>query len=94
MKYAIIDYNEDFVNCVGICTGYYMAVGIAYDYACSLIESTESGENGDITPLCELVGQTGLGLTVRYRDELQCETDIFILPNESGRGEKTDGGGN
>lgn len=94
MKFAVIHYDDDFVNCIGICTGYYMAVGIAYDYACSLIEDTESGEKGDITPLYELEGQTGLGLTVRYGDELQCKATIFILKDENGKGAETDGGRN
>lgn len=81
--FAIIHYSEDFVNCVGITTDYHKAVGIAYDYACELIED---GEEGTITPLYELNGQTGLGLTVRCRDRITIRAHIFILSHEAEEG--------
>ena len=82
--FAIIHYSEDFVNCVGITTDYHKAVGIAYDYACELIE--DDGEDGTITPLYELNGQTGLGLTVRSRDRITIIARIYILSHETEEG--------
>lgn len=87
MKFVVIHYDEDFINCVGICGDYYKAVGIAYDYACSLIEDREDGAKGSITPLYELEGQTGLGLTVCYGDELQFKASVFILKHEEAEGD-------
>lgn len=79
-QFAVIHVDEDFVQCVGIYTDYFRAVGKAYDYASELATGTDEG-NGEATPLFELEGQTGVGLTVRYGTDLKA--NIFVLSYEA-----------
>lgn len=87
MKFVVIRYDEDLVYCLRICEDYYNAVGIAYDYACTLIEDNEGREKGSVTPLYDLEGQTGLGLTVTYGDGPQRKVTVFILTNKDEGGD-------
>ncbi len=73
MKFAVIHVDEGFIQCIGIFTDHLQAVGMAYKYASELV-----GEEGSVTPLFELDGETGLGLTARYSGT---EADVYILEN-------------
>lgn len=79
-QFAVVHIDEDFVQCVGIYTDYFRAVDRAYDYASDLTTGAEGGEVG-VTPLFDLEGQTGVGLTVRYGTNLKA--NIFILSHEA-----------
>ena len=76
IQFAVVRVNDDFVQCIGIYTNIYEAVGRAYMYAYDLVDVSEDGK-GSVTPLFALEGETGTGLTVRYGENL--ETDIYIL---------------
>ena len=80
IQYAVVQVSEDFVQCIEICTNIYQAVGHAYAFASDLVDGSEDGE-GSVTPLFDLEGQTGMGLTVRYGEKL--EADIYILRHET-----------
>jgi len=80
-KFAVVHFDNDFVSCIGICSDYFQAVGIAYDYATELATQTDDGK-GTVTPLFDLEGQTGVGLTVRYGQGQELKANIYILDHE------------
>ena len=80
IQFAVVRVNDDFVQCIGIYTNLYEAVGRAYMCASDLVDDSEDGK-GSVTPLFALEGETGTGLTVRYGENL--ETDIYILRCET-----------
>lgn len=80
IQFAVIRVSNDFVQCIGICTNRYEAVGRAYMCASDLVGDPDNGK-GSVTPLFALEGETGMGLTVRYGENL--ETDIYILIHET-----------
>lgn len=84
IQYAVVQVSEDFVQCIEICTDIYQAIGHAYAFASDLVEDSEDGK-GSVTPLFDLEGQTGMGLTVRYGENL--EADIYILRHETDKKE-------
>ncbi len=84
IQFAVIRVSNDFVQCIGICTNRYEAVGRAYMCASDLVDGSEDGE-GSVTSLFDLEGQTGMGLTVRYGENL--EADIYILRHETDKKE-------
>lgn len=84
IQYAVVQVSEDFVQCIEICTNIYQAVGHAYAFAFDLVDGSEDGK-GSVTPLFDLEGQTGMGLTVRYGENL--EADIYILRHETDKKE-------
>ena len=80
IQFTVVQVSEDFVQCIEICTDIYQAIGHAYVFASDLVDGAEGGK-GSVTPLFDLEGQTGMGLTVRYGKNL--ETDIYILRHET-----------
>ncbi len=80
IQLAVVRVNDAFVQCIGIYTNLYEAVGCAYMCASDLVDDSEDGK-GSVTSLFALEGDTGTGLTVRYGENL--ETDIYILRCET-----------
>ena len=80
IQLAVVRVNDAFVQCIGIYTNLYEAVGCAYMCASDLVDDSEDGK-GSVTPLFDLEGETGEGLTVHYGENL--ETDIYILRRET-----------
>lgn len=82
IQFAVVRVSDDLVQCIGICTNRYEAVGCAYMCASDLVNDSEDGK-GSVTPLFALEGETGEGLTVHHGENL--ETDIYILRRERNR---------
>lgn len=80
IQFVVVRVSDDFVKCIGICANRYEAVGCAYMCASDLVDDSEDGK-GSVTPLFDLEGETGEGLTVHYGENL--ETDIYILRRET-----------
>lgn len=75
--FTIIRQSDDFICCLGIARNYNEAVGIAYTAASDIIDKDE----GLITPLYELEGDTGMGLAIHWKGRTD-PTNIFILDYE------------
>ena len=62
IQFVVVRVSDDFVKCIGICANRYEEVGCAYMCASDLVDDSEDGK-GSVTPLFDLEGETGEGLT-------------------------------
>ena len=80
IQFAVVRVNDDLVQCIGVYTNLYEAVGRAYMCSSDLVDDSEDGK-GSVTPLFALEGETGTGLKVYHGENL--ETNIYILRLET-----------
>lgn len=81
-QYVVVHFEKDYIQCIGIFTDYFQAVGKAYAYATEFVKTGSANRNGDVTPIFGLEGETGVGLTFHYGDGGEQEADMYILEYE------------